>query len=64
MRKPKENQEETLRDKFAMAALNALATDHPEAKSIEEWNWDFMAETAYKAADAMLAARVKKKGSV
>lgn len=49
----------SLRDWFAAHAFTGLCTDHANANRPSEWNYDDLAECAYRAADAMLAAREK-----
>jgi hypothetical protein len=49
-------QEPTLRDLFAMAALEGLMTSDPDANVL------LKAKYCYEAADAMLAEREKKDG--
>lgn len=48
----------TLRDQFAMAALTGMLAATRETEYV---SWDTMASAAYRAADAMLAAREEKK---
>lgn len=48
--------ERTLRDEFAMAALNGMASIALDDGDMI-MGWRNMSEAAYKAADAMLAAR-------
>lgn len=48
--------EKTLRDEFAMAALNGMASIALDDGDMI-MGWRNMSEAAYKAADAMLAAR-------
>ena len=48
----------TLRDYFAAAAMQGMMAD-PEIGRIA---WTHIAEDCYRAADAMLAARERKKG--
>lgn len=49
-----------IRDWLAGMALSGLST--PGAGSIDpaSWHWDIIADTAYKAADAMLKEKEKK----
>ena len=49
----------TLRDYFAASALSALATPIVGDSPATEWDFDVLAQVAYRAADAMLAARGK-----
>lgn len=48
----------SLRDYFAAAALQGMLSD-PDAGKVD---WKHLAEEAYEAADAMLAARERKEG--
>ena len=47
----------TLRDYFAAAAMTGLCTDGPNQTDPTVWNMDLLAESAYRAADALLAVR-------
>lgn len=49
-----------LRDLFAMHALIGLTTTNEDSASPEIWDYDMLAECAYKAADAMIKARKTK----
>lgn len=46
-----------LRDLFAMHALIGLTTTTEDSAFPETWDYDMLAECAYKAADAMIKAR-------
>ena len=48
----------SLRDYFAAAAMTGMLSD-PDAGKVD---WKNLAEAAYEAADAMLAARERKEG--
>lgn len=52
--------EVTLRDLFAMHALNGLMVQNESMESPDLWNYDALASCAYEAADAMLKARKHK----
>ena len=49
-----------LRDLFAMQAISGLMVQNQGMDSPEFWDFDTIANIAYKAADAMLKARAKK----
>lgn len=59
------NEQVTLRDQFAMAALTGMTANpstraYMERVSIEQTDAEMFADYAYEYADAMLAAREKK----
>ena len=49
----------TLRDYFAAKAMQGFCVSTVDDSPIAGWNFNYFAEYAYKAADAMLAEREK-----
>lgn len=47
----------SIRDYFAAQIVAALSVQHADMVTPDLWDWDEQARMAYKAADAMLAAR-------
>ena len=55
-------QRQSLRDRFAMAALSGLIAHPGEGYDLSAKNRKYNAEFCYQMADAMLAAREKESG--